>query len=398
MVRWLTLLASGWGTVAGCAPSLEPGEWGTVRYFADVRGEPPMRLLPPLTDRQGTVYVLQGAPDRTDTQVFVGTTGGSWSGGCSAHRGVTGLHGFVGRSTDRAWYWAGTALVQVDGGTGACRQVLPTDPVSGTELSFLGVAPHIDETPSRRFAYGLVQGATGSPQFVMVDLDRGLPFNAVPFPGGDTVDVVATGAWPAVRATVFVVESGGETVAYFLDRLGQIVREVPIDAARDLDAYEVPAYLQFSDDGVGVGITTRGRILMVSVTDGGLTDAPFEPLGLLSWGGDVYVTGLESNDPVAARVRPDGTFDEPVPFAAARRAQNTLPSLREVQDERGAPARPRAWDTVTSATGSHVLISPWPLDTYTRWSTSWLLAGPSFPSGVEPITAVAVVPVGVSAP
>jgi hypothetical protein len=44
------------------------------------------------------------------------------------------------------------------------------------------------------------------------------------------------------------------------------------------------------------------------------------------------------------------------------------------------------------------LITPWPLDGYTRWSTGWLVAGPDFASGVEPVTAVAFAPVGLQLP
>ena len=32
----------------GCTPSLSEGQWGTFRYFGEIRGEPPMRLLPPI--------------------------------------------------------------------------------------------------------------------------------------------------------------------------------------------------------------------------------------------------------------------------------------------------------------------------------------------------------------
>ena len=130
-IRILLLLA-----LAGCVEPLSEGEWGGFRYFGEIRGEPPMRLLPPMTDREGNVYVLYGDTDGgEDTIVYTGSPSGDWSGGCTAHRGIEGLRGFVGRSDDRMWYWSGDALVAVDGRTGSCHELLGRDPVSLTEYA-----------------------------------------------------------------------------------------------------------------------------------------------------------------------------------------------------------------------------------------------------------------------
>ena len=386
--------------LAGCGPTLAPGEWGAFRYFGDILGEPPMRLLPPLTDRDGNVYVLYGAADRQDTQVFVGRLEGGWSGGCSAHRGLYGLHGFVGRSQDRVWYWSGTALVEVDGNTGACNQILRDDPVSGTELSFLGIAPTIDETPSRRFAYGLIQGATGQPSFLMVDLDEALPFNTVPYAEDPPNDlrVVATGAWKAQRLSVFVVAAGSEVKAHFVDRLGQPVSEAPLDLPSSVEAYHVPSFLQFSDAGVGAGIDINGDVVIASTDGGGVATVGFDAHGILAWEGQLYVTGLDGGEPVLSQILADASFGDVVPFAAAGVAEQILESAIVVNDERGQPTRVREWEAPRTAIGDHPMLSPWPLDPYTLWSTGWLVAGPGFNSGVEPVTAVAFAPVGLEVP
>ncbi len=255
---------------SGCASTLAPGEWGTFRYFGDILGEPPMRLLPPLTDRDGNIYALYGDLGRADTQVFVGRINGGWSGGCSAHRGIYGLHGFVGRSQDRVWYWSGDALVEVDGQTGACNQILRDDPVSGTELSFLGIAPYIDETPSRRFTYALVQGGTGEPQFLMVDLDKALPFNVVPFPEElRDIAVLGTGAWVAERSSVFLVNWDSEIAAFFVDRFGQIQATVGVNLPPNPQPYTILGYLEFSDSGVGVGVMSTGGVFVLTLQGGG---------------------------------------------------------------------------------------------------------------------------------
>ena len=384
--------------VAGCVPPLEPGELGNVRYFGELLGVAPMRLVPPLTDRAGSIYVLYGAPDRTDTQVYVGRRGGGWTGGCRAHRGLYGLHGFVGRSLERAWYWSGTALVEVDGITGACREVLRNDPVSGTELRFLGVAPYVDETPSRRFAYAVVEGVTGSPQFVMIDLDRRLPFNASDVQLGDDAVVLATGAWSSARASVFVLQGEGQTVAHFVDRLGGVVSEVELDVPANLAAYHLPAFLEFSDDGVGVGVTVDNQLLFVTLDGGGYADTPFIPEGVLRWQGSVYVTGQQGDEVVISPVVGGGVVGPPQPFDVVDVIEGEIGGALPVSDERGEPARLRTWEGAVSAIGDVPFVTPWPVDAYTLESVGWLVAGPSFASGLEPVTAVAFVPIGLEIP
>ncbi len=389
----------------GCGPTLQPGELGPLRYFGDLLGEAPMRLLPPITDRSGNLYVLYGAVDRIDTTVYVGQALGGWSGGCQAHRGTDGVHGWVGRTDDRAWYWAGSALVEVDGLTGACQEVLRNDPVSGTELDFLAVAPRVDDTPSHRYAYALVQGVTGDPQFVVIDLDGNLPFNPLQFPADDpdVITVVGTGAWEAKRQSAFVVsyeEGSSRTAAVlYLDRLGQLVNSAPLDLPGDLEPYTVPGDIAFNDQGIGIGVFGDGRILVVSQTTGGIIEADgWLPEGAFTWQGTVYVVGSDGNTPAIAAVTPAGEVGSPVAFAAAQQAQERLASPVQVNDERSAPSRLRDWDAPRSAIGTLPLVSPYPLDAYTTSSTGWLVAGPDFASGVEPVTAVAFAPIGLAVP
>ena len=359
-----------------------------------------MRLVPPMADREGNIYILYGAPDWFETQVFVGRVDGGWTGGCSAERGTSGLHGFVGRSLDRVWYWSGSGLVEVVGETGACREVLSNDPVSGTELTFLGVAPMVDETPTRRFAYALLRGATGVPTFSMVDLDAKLPFNGteVPAKGEDPLEVIATGAWSAVRATAFVVRVGNTVTAYFLDRGGDLVDSVELDVPRTVEAYGVPGNLQFSDGGAAAGLTADGRVLVLNLDGGGLVEPDFNVQGVLRWDGRLYLTGEDSGGLVIAEVQDDRSVDEHIPFVSASLALDGLDGPIDVIDERGSPLRTREWSEAESAIGSAPLISPWVIDPYTIGSTGWLLAGPGFDTGVEPVTATAFAPVGLELP
>jgi hypothetical protein len=404
-VRTLTLgvLAA----VCGCVPRLEPGEWGAFRYFGDVLGEPPMRLVPPMTDRDGNVYVLYGSAEYPATTVYTGQLGGGWTAGCTAllSAELYGVHGFVGRTDDKAWFWSGTALVQVDGETGACNRILQQDPVSRSVLSFLGVAPLIDETPSRRFAYALVRGQTGSPQFLMVDLDEWLPFNTTAFPaeGADDIRVIGTGAIPSERTSVFLVTwlegSNRLAAAFFLDRFGKIVHNIGIDLPDDLAAYSVQGSLQFADSGTGAGLLSDGSVVILSreVANRGTVDE-IEVGGLLRWDGRLWLTGTDGGEPAMVPVQADGSLGNVQPFAAAKQAAGAIEGEIQVSDERARPARSRSWDAPRTAFGTAPLISPWPLDAYTLWSTGWLVAGPDFASGVEPVTAVAFAPVGLDVP
>jgi len=388
----------------GCVDTpVEPGEWGSVRYFANVLGEVPLRLIPPLTDRSGNTYVLNGAPDWFNTLAMRLSVTGDRPTTCDpdpddTDPGAFGLHGWVGRSLDRVWYWTGTALVELGSG-GACRYVLRNDPVSGTEIRFLGVAPTVDDTPSRRFATALVEGGTGDVSFTLVDLDRRLPFNTTPFPAEAPRDlrVVATGAWEAEHATVFVVAFSDQVQSFFLDRLGEVVARRDVALPADIEAYGVPAGLQFDDDGRGAGLLSDGSVFTLSTDDSAVITPGFDALGLLAWQGAVYVTGEQDGSAVLARLGPDG-LTAALPFRAALDAEEALFDGRFVNDERSRPLRRRRWDVLQSGIGARPLVSPWPIDPYTNGSVGWLLAGPSFATGIEPVTAVGFAPVGLEVP
>ena len=114
------LLALAMLAASGCGEVLAPGEWGTLRYFGQLGGDLPMRLVPPRTDREGNVYVLYGLDQWHGSRMYVGHHLGGWTGGCEVHKETNErLHGFVGTATDRAWWWSGMALGAVNGETAA---------------------------------------------------------------------------------------------------------------------------------------------------------------------------------------------------------------------------------------------------------------------------------------
>ena len=165
----------------GCSNSPAPGEWRALRYFAEVPGLAPLRLVPPIADRSGNLYVLHGDATRFEVLAFVGFASGGWSEGCHLQKGSSrGVHGWVGHGETRAWYWAGDALVEMSGAHGGCRLVLDRDPTSQADLRFAGIFPWIEDSPSVTRARALVYSVGDAVPFhVVVDLDLGRTTHAV---------------------------------------------------------------------------------------------------------------------------------------------------------------------------------------------------------------------------
>ena len=84
------ILLSALFLLSACEAPLGNGELGNPRYFGEIPGEVPMRLLPPVSDRDGNVYVAYGNRLRADTDVWVGRASGGWNSACSGHRGDFG--------------------------------------------------------------------------------------------------------------------------------------------------------------------------------------------------------------------------------------------------------------------------------------------------------------------
>lgn len=400
------LLAAMLLVAGGCAPDLDPGTWGGFRYFGELPSAPPMRLLPPFSDRDGNVYVLSGAPDFPDHAVYVGRPGGGWSGGCSAVRGLDGVRGFVGRTQSQAYYWAGDALVRVDGPTGACREVLSSDPVTGTEVRFLGVVPRVVDTPTQRWIPALIRGGGSSqPFFVAVDLETDRYFEPSTFElgDGDALSVVGTGADATQRRGLFLVthdaDGATKTEALFVSERGDTLVK-RYDLPETLEGGSVVGFAQFADNDLGAALLSDGRVVALGTDEAVIHDPPsgFEPVGLERRRGRLYVVGLEGGDPAVVALSENGNLADPVPFQSALDARAALQGAIDVLDERNSPAARATWDDPVSALGPDVLLSPFPLDVYTTDTTGWLIAGPGFDSVVEPRTAVAFAPVGLVFP
>jgi hypothetical protein len=377
--------------LAGCTDAaLAPGEIGIARAFGEVRGAPPLDLVPPILDRQGHVYVLYGPRDTPALQVFVGGPDGGWRGGCELTEGSGGVHGWIGHADDRAWYWAGDALVEVDGATGACRQVLDRDPQTHAELSFRAVVPRVDESPSRLTLTAIVSGPDSESLYaVVVDLDTHAYEVLVPLEVPRT-DVLGTGS--AADEGV-VVLGGGHTL--WISRDGEVRAGARLGSWTEARAV---APLAVGDDGTVAGVLSDGR----TVAFGAWGDVAgriegMETIGVHRVKGGLYAVGTAAGKPVAARLT-QGTTEAPRAFAVSEKLGATLRGRLDVLDDRQATRSWLDWTEPRPALGDWPLVSAFPPHVDDGGHGGWLVAGPAYRVSGEPFTLVAYVPIGVGYP
>ena len=397
---WSVLVAL---SLAGaCQPELAPGEFARPRYLANVRGEPPMQLTPPISDRAGNAYVLFGDPDEAETRVWVGHASGGWTASCQVTEGG-GVRGWVGHAQDTAFYWSGGALARVSGRHGGCKRLLERDPSTGAALDFVAVIPNVVDAPSGVRLAAWIQSPTDPRPFaVEVDLLAGVYelVGEVRDSGSDFA-VWGVGANPKEREGVVVYRftDGDRTRdrAALLGARGETIDEVGIEDAPP-DASLVGRLLPVSR-GRYVGLTSEGRLLVVDGGGGRFRDVDgMTAVGVHVWEDRVFVVGTTDGRPVVSRIDETGAQGEVLAWEASRAFAANLDGTVIVTDDRSLPAREVEWKRPRSAFGAAPLVSPFSLDPHATGVTLWLLAGPDFESGGEPFTALALVSVGVEYP
>jgi hypothetical protein len=392
-----------------CVDGLQPGQVGQPRYLGQLRGSPPLALLPPRSDRAGNVYVLYGAPELLQVEVTVGQAGGGWSGGCRQIKGDSyGVHGWVGRSFDRMWYWAGDGLVAVSGRYGDCHLVLDRDRVSGADLAFRAVMPLVFDEPSRTELLAWVQSPVDPTPFaIVVDLNAHAYHDAQPFDPANATDVTVLGvgadhdAGEGIVLTRYVADGYITAEARYVDRSGATVARVPVPGAEALPAYAVQGYLETSG-AVTAGVVNDGTTaaLLVLSRGGASLQVPSDlrPVGVQRWGGALWLVGTDDAGPLVAPIGPNGGVGAAVAWRASELARAALDRSFSVLDDRWTPTRTLSWSAPVSALGPAPFVHPHSLDGYAVNSTGWLIAGPAYDVGGEQRTAVAFVPVGVTYP
>lgn len=393
---------------AGCIDYLESGEIGQARFFTQVRGAVPLRMVAPISDRDGNIYALFGSSDVAEAKAFVGHAGGGWSGGCAIHEGTDrGLHGFVGTTQDRAWYWSGDALVEIKGNNGSCRNVLDTDPTTGVDLAFLGVIPDVEDAPSRATTVAMVQSPSDPVPFVaLIDLDLRRYANLEVFEPASAreVAVLGTGYDPGSETGVMVVRYrvGDEErrEARFYTREGQPDGIVALAGLGTAEEDAIVGNLQYSESDGGLGLLDDGRLLTFGRGGGGVSDPPASidaVLGVHRRDGGIWLVGAANGRPVAARFE-NGAVGNPQVWSASERAAQSLAGGIEVLDDRAQPVRFVTWTAPQAALGPAPFLSAHTPDHYAQDETLLLIAGPSISGAIDTFTFVAVAPVGIDYP
>ena len=384
--------------------TLDVGEWGTFRYFADLKGEPSMRLIPPYSDRNGNVYVLYGDREEPETEIYAGAATGGWNGPCEAVTGGDGVRGFVGRSDDKVWYWVGDTLARVYGTSATCTRVLDTHPQTKTDLQFLGVAPQAASSPSGTDIVVLVKGVTDRvPYYEVIDLEREeLVHERIFSPDtASDIKVLGTGGDAYRRQFHFLVQyttgAGTTTEVQVIDEDGVEVKTIPITMGA-ADELSLLGFLRIDASGNGAGLFDDDSI--IAYNDGAGTTvevANFTPYGVQLFDDSLYVVGLSGNQPVTATVS-GGQVGQPKTWEAPLAAVGKLNRVTVV-NERSGQNNTDVWSNARSAFGPAPFLSPYPLDDYAPGVTTWLVAGPGYTvSGSDEYTSVALAPVGIGSP
>ena len=373
-------------------PGLAPGEVGIARAFGEVRGAAPLDLFPPILDRAGNVYVLWGPRDHAEVQVFVGRPDGGWKAGCHETEGAGGVHGWIGQAGERAWYWAGGALVEVSGATGACRSVLDRDPTTGAEVSFRAVLPRVDESPSKTTLTAIVSGPDPDELFLaVVDLDTRAWQTIAPLaaPAGQAIAAVGADARQGV-----VLFSGG--TALWIDADGAVARTQELGS---WSAGEVVGRLALGDDGTAAGVLDTGEVLAFGPWGDVTGEVPgLETAGIHQVHGALYAVGVAGGRPHAARLLGEGQVGTPKPWTVSEALGVTLRARLSVLDDRADTRSWLDWAQPAPAIGEWLLVSPHAPHLDDGGHGGWLVAGPAYLVAGEPRTLVAYVPVGVGYP
>ncbi len=398
---------------AGCGPELAPGEFGVFRYAGNVRGTAPLQLVPPISDRQGNLYVLYGGLNQQEVQLFIGYRGGVWDGGCAATQpsifgpmsASFGVHGFVGFAEEDAWYWSGGALVGASAFSGGCEQILKYDPNSAAQLAFQAVVPFVRETPSKTTAVAWVQSPTDPRPFaVQVDLLAGV-FRSVVEVGPSTianVKVLGVGADRDDEGVVvmkYKLGSESRVEARFYDGDANETGHVLLSGMDDLGEYDILGYLQPSGDGLWAGVDKTGQLVMFDHSSGRRVGvSAFKAVGVHRWDKQLFVVGETPGGPVVASLDSRGNLGGAQSWSASSAAVSSLGGSIEVVDDRTLPSRKTTWKNPRTAMGDYPFLHAHSLHRYSDGTTLWLVAGPSFKAGGADQTAIAAAPAGISYP
>jgi hypothetical protein len=380
--------------LGGCVEGLAPAEVGIGRVVGAYPGNV-AAVLPPMTDERGNLFVVTGMPDSTGMPqpgtAHSGGARGRWSAGCKTGTGTRGsARGWIGAVAGRGWLWTATAIVELDVATGQCTTKLDTDPVSASDVIFLGVAPLVDWTVSGRFAVAIVTtGVESKPHLATIDLGLGLVRTSEPLA---VTEVLAVGADRAQTQAGFLVRDGSG-LRVLIARPHETTYE-SIAVAGTATARTLPGDLAIGDDGTIAAILGGDAIAVGTRAGLAISPATFTPHTIdRDDDGGLWLTGLAGTEPRIASLRA-GMLDRSAPWSCATRIDQALDTGIVVIDERGGERVAARW-RAHGATGASALLPTRSVPAYAVGSRAVLVADPPVDRGGIAYSQLAVVPVGV---
>jgi hypothetical protein len=394
-------------SLASCLATLDSGHFGGFRYVGQAKGTAPLRMVPPVSDRNGNIYSLAGGLDVPEALAFVSRFAGGSAAACAITKGDTvGVHGWVGIGQSRAWYWSGDALVVVNE-DGSCAQILDRDPSTDSNLLFRAVMPWVREgTTAHAHLVALIESPVDPAPFsALVDLDVGILTNVVAFDPSDATDVrvLGVGSDPASATGFALVEyqrpDGFHMEGRFYDATGNLQAVSPVKGS-EIDAYSIPGFLQMNSTGAVVGLTNKGLIVAFDRSSGAFSSpvSGMTPVAVHRWGDALWLVGTAGGKPMVAPLDDSGNPGGAVEWGSSETAAAALGGSLSLTDDRSFPARATTWNRVVTAMGDFPFLSPqspWP---HSPDTTLWAVAGPQFQAGGFQKTAFAVAPAGISYP
>ncbi|MEK7703718.1 MAG: hypothetical protein AAB426_02070 [Myxococcota bacterium] len=413
---WLALLL----VASGCGGGVDKGEVGTARYFGALSWEEPLRVMPPVRDRQGNVYVglrqVNNSVCVSDAyDVFVGKASGGWSNCKDLRKENRRVHGWVGFGAKDAFFWSGDALVKVTGESGECTRLLDSDPTTGADMFFRAVAPWVRDRPSRRTMLALVKTpADVLPYHVVVDVDRAIYTDLRDFEPRSATNVVPMGVGgnaserTAVMLVWYELEGSGHVVAIFLDQDGDETGRTEVTGiAGALDSGSsaqwqdsVVGFAAMNSSGRAAALLSTGELVFVSESTSRVSIIDTMTAdGVQLWDDRLWLVGTDGSSPALAEISSRGTAGSPEQWNASLDIAARLSDGIEVIDERSSPRKVVTWYESETAIGPYPLVAPYSLLPYGENSVGWVVGGPSYTSGIDDrCRSVAFVPVGVSYP
>ena len=390
MIRAVLLLSM----LGACVDGLAPSEVGAGRRVGIYPG-PLAAVLPPMTDRDGNLYVVTGVPDGATSApgiAHVGAARGGWSEGCSTGELIRGpARGWIGATSGRGWLWSDTALLElaVDG---RCTPQLDRDPSTGSDLQFHAVAPFALETSSGIFTVAILSSvAEPELRVATIEIATGAIALGAALPGAR---VLGAGADRARGEAVFAIEDATGARVLFVEPHTHAIASVQITGAMEpaRGEIEVAADGSFAavlgDKAVLVGDRSGARIAGTDMATAiGIERDARDALWLIGTGSaGASVAALTSVGPATA-----------TPWDCAARIDDALAAGIVVIDETAGERTTSTWNA-RSALGDIALLSAHSAPSYAVDARAWLVADPPIDRGGISYSQLAVIPVGVSFP